>query len=148
MSSKDRPADRVTAHEAGAGHPVVSHTSIGIEFGAALRADFPTQIEWLATVRADVPTQIEWANTIAVALRELRPHIQNTALLDEAEATTKELHAELASPQPRSDVLGRLWYLQVKKIITVFLNAFAVKAGADMADQAVHKLIELLSKLF
>jgi hypothetical protein len=107
---------------------------MGIEFGSA--------------VRADVPTQMEWADTIAVALRELRPHIQNTALLDEAEATTKELHTELASPQPRSDVLGRLWYLQVRKILIVFANAFAVRAGADMADQAVHKLMEILSKLF
>ena len=41
MSSKDRPADRITVHEAAAGHPVVSHT-----------IDSPITIEWLQDLRA------------------------------------------------------------------------------------------------
>lgn len=81
-----------------------------MQFDRAIRAGAPIRSEdHLAIRRVDVRTQIAWLDGIEAALRELRPHVQDKAAIDEASTVAQELRAELTKPQPRIDVSDPLW---------------------------------------
>jgi hypothetical protein len=60
-------------------------------------------------IEAAIPTQICWLDAIERALRELLPHVQETANLDKASGIAQELRAELSALQPRTDEVNELW---------------------------------------
>ncbi len=60
-------------------------------------------------IEASIPTQICWLDVIERALRELLPHVQQTANLDKALGIAQELRAELSALQPRIDEVNELW---------------------------------------
>jgi hypothetical protein len=113
-----------------------------LEFGGTVDANTPVQTEHLSTIRADIPTQIEFLATIATALRELRPYVTDTALLDKTAADADKLQSELTSP----DVVNN-WLLLLGAISLVFAKHFAATAGDDLGHAAAHKIIQVLSQL-
>jgi hypothetical protein len=60
-------------------------------------------------IEAGIPTQIRWLDAIERALRELLPHVHETANLDKASGIAQELRAELSALQPRIDEVNELW---------------------------------------
>jgi hypothetical protein len=80
-----------------------------MKFDGTVRGGAPIQSERLTIIHADIPTQIGWLDGIEAALRELRPIVQSTAVLDDASAIAQELRSEITSSQPCLDIADRLW---------------------------------------
>jgi hypothetical protein len=123
-------------------HQVVSDVGGGLEFGGAVDVNTPIQVEHPSAIRADIPTQIEFLATIATALRELRPYVTDTALLDKTAADADELQSELTPP----DVVNK-WLLLLGAISLLFLKHFAATAGDDLGHAVANKIIQVLSQL-
>lgn len=60
-------------------------------------------------IEAAIPIQIRWLDAIERALRELLPHVQETANLDKASAIAQEFRLELSALRPHIEEVNELW---------------------------------------
>jgi hypothetical protein len=126
---------------------IESNAGILSDVISAGRADAPIQNEHLSLIRADVPVQVELLHKITTALGEIKPYISDTALLDKATSVTKELRAELTSPQPRNDLINKYWFQFMGALCLLLMNHFLGTVGDDLGHAVAQKIIEVVSEL-
>jgi hypothetical protein len=93
---------------------------MGLEFGTA--------------VRADVPIQIEWLDRAEEALRKLRPQVE-AILIDNAEAELRVVRVDPASSQAWNSLK-----ISIGKIV----ERLAINAVNEGTHEAIHQLIKIL----